>query len=58
MASCTVKGVGDMPTLPKTELDKMKAFLQKLTLPQFVSSTVEFENLWRSCVESINHSCS
>ena len=57
MASCTVRGVGDLPGLPKTELDQMKAFLQKLTLPRFVSSRVEFENLWRSCIESINQSC-
>ena len=57
MASCTVRGVGDQPALPKTELDKLKSFLQKLTVPRFVSSRIEFENLWKSCVESINQSC-
>ena len=57
MAGCTVRGVGDLPALPKTELDKLKTYLQTLTLPRFVSSRVEFENLWKSCVESINQSC-
>lgn len=57
MASCTVRGVGDLPALPKTELDKLKTFLQKLTVPRFVSSRVEYENLWKLCVESINQSC-
>ena len=40
MASCTVRGVGDQPALPKTELDKLKTFLQKLTMPRFVSSRI------------------
>ena len=57
MSYCTFRGVGSLPALPETKVDEMKAFLLKLALPHFVNSRVEFEDIWKWCVESIGQSC-
>ena len=55
MSKCTVYGCRDRPPLPKAQLEKMKIFLMNHFK---FSSTPEFENHWRFCVEAVNHSCS
>ena len=57
MILCTVRGVGSFHALPRTELDKLKSFLCKLALPRFIDRRVEFEEVWKSCINSIGQAC-
>jgi len=57
MSSCTVRGVGNLPVLPKTELNQLREFMQKIALLRCVSSKIEFKNTWISCLESIEQAC-
>ena len=50
MASCTVRGVGDHPVLPKTELNKLKTFFTKFNC---ATICVFQDKVWKSCVESL-----
>ena len=57
MSFCTFKGVGSYHALPETETKKLKEFLKMLALPGIVSTAVDFEMLWKKCIESIGQSC-
>ena len=57
MSYCTYKGVGSLPALPDTEVNKLKAFLRTLCIPQIVTSNVEFEGIYRACVEAVGQAC-
>ena len=57
MSYCTYKGVGSLPALPDTEVNKLKAFLHTLCIPQIVTSNVEFEGIYRACVEAVGQAC-
>lgn len=57
MCSCTVRGVGELPGLPKSQLESLKNFLQKLSLPRHVATRIEFEQVWKGCIESIGQAC-
>ena len=57
MSFCTFRGIGSCHALPEAEVADMKAFLYKLCVPKHVTSKVEFENLYKKCVESVGQSC-
>ena len=57
MIRCTVRGTGSLHALPPNDLANMKDFLKKVAMPRIVSSTIEFENLWKSCIESVGQAC-
>lgn len=57
MSFCTFRGLGSFHALPEKEVANMKAFLLKLCVPQYVSSRVEFECLYKKCIESVGQSC-
>ena len=57
MYRCTVRGVGELEALSQDKLHKLKAFMKALAVPCFVSSRVEFENIWKDCTESIGQAC-
>ena len=57
MSFCTFRGIGSYHALPEAEVKKLKEFIKKLTLPGIVSTNVDFELLWKRCIESIGQSC-
>ena len=57
MALCTVRGTGTYHALPDKELAQLKTFLYEQCHPRFTSTRVEFENMWRACIESVGQSC-
>ena len=57
MNCCTVRGVGDLPALPHTQLLNMKKFLHSFAILRYAASHVEFETLWKGCLESIGQGC-
>ena len=57
MMKCTVRGTSGLPALPEKQLTNLKQFLYKLSVPRFVSSKVEFENVWKSSIESVGQAC-
>ena len=57
MKLCTVRGTGILHPLPVAELSQLKKFLMDICLPRFTPTKLEFENLWKSCIESIGQAC-
>ena len=57
MSYCTFKGIGSCPGLPGKEVKKMKDFLHKLCVPRVVTTSVDFEKIYKSCVESVGQAC-
>ena len=57
MKKCTIKGIGKLQALPKKELSELQSFLENLCIPKICSTKVIFENLWKTCCESIGQSC-
>ena len=57
MSFCTFRGIGSCHALPEVEVAEMKAFLYKVCVPKYVTSKVEFECLYKECVESVGQSC-
>lgn len=57
MIHCTVRGVGSFHALPRAELDKLKMFLYKLALPRFIDRRIDFEEVWKLCINSIGQAC-
>ena len=53
---CTVAGERDHPGLPVNELSQLKQVLFT-QFPQFWPSPIEFEPLWKDCVDSIGQAC-
>ena len=54
MAKCTVKGTREFGPLPEAELLKLKWFLSQL-FPIYAKH--DFEEAWKSCVNSIGQAC-
>ena len=54
MAQCTVAGMRDLDGLPETELCSLKLYLFQL-FPSFTKQ--EFEEIWKSCTNSIGQAC-
>ena len=57
MERCTVKGICSNHALPKKELNNMKLYLKNLCVPKIVSTVIEFEVIWKNCLESVGQSC-
>ena len=57
MEKCTIKGIGSHHALPKKELNNMKLYLKNLCVPKIVSTIIEFEVVWKNCLESVGQSC-
>ena len=57
MKQCTVRGISGWDALPEKQLANMKQFLLKLALSRFVSNKLDFEMLWKSCIESVGQAC-
>ena len=57
MAACTVRGLGKFHALPKFELKQLKQFLSTLCVPRLLTTQIEFEQIWKNCVESIGQAC-
>ena len=57
MAKCTVRGTGSYHALPEEELTEIKGFLFGLCHPRMTTTRCEFENTWKSCVDSIGQAC-
>ena len=57
MQRSTVYGCQDKPPLPKDKLEKFKKTLFSLH-PEFRSSPQEFEPIWKTATDAINHACS
>lgn len=57
MKHCTVRGTSGLHALPEKGLCDLKLFLKKLSLPRFVSNNIDFESIWKSCIESIGQAC-
>lgn len=57
MSYCTFQGVGSYHALPQDEVKKMKEFLFKISFPAIVSSRIDFEDVWRKCIESVGQKC-
>ena len=56
MKRCTPFGTKLYPGLPQKELLQIERTIFNL-FPQYWGSQVEFEGLWKSCVEAIQQSC-
>ena len=57
MSYCTYRGVGSFPALAGREVKELKAFLRTLCIPQIVTSSVEFEEMYKECVEAVGQAC-
>ena len=57
MEMCTVRGTGTFHALPKTELGELRSFLYELCYPRLTGTRVEFENVWKACVEAVGQAC-
>ena len=57
MSYCTYKGVGKHPALADKEVQRLKSFLRQLSIPRIVTSSIEFEAVYKTCVESIGQAC-
>lgn len=57
MIRCTIRGIGSHHALPCIELDQLKKFLCSLALPRFVKRNVEFEEVWKLCINAIGQAC-
>ena len=57
MGLCTVRGTGIYHALPEKELADLKMFLHGQCHPRFMATRMEFENIWRACVESVGQAC-
>lgn len=57
MKKCTVKGTGKHHALPEKKLKELRLYLIDLCVPRITPSTVEFEALWKICLESIGQCC-
>jgi len=57
MSKCTVRGTRALHALPETELQQMKKFIKELCYPHLVVSIIEFENVWKACVEAVGQAC-
>ena len=57
MTRCTVRGTGTYHALPDKELNELKMFLLELCHPRLTGTRVEFENLWKACLESVGQAC-
>ena len=57
MSYCTYKGVGKYPALADKEVLRLKSFLRQLSIPWIVTSSIEFEAVYKTCVESIGQAC-
>lgn len=55
LMQCTVYGCRDKPPLPRDTLMELKTFIMGVF--RFNSKSPDFEGHWKSCIESINHSC-
>ena len=57
MSYCTYRGVGSFPALAGREVKELKAFLRTLCIPQIVTSSVEFEEMYKECAEAVGQAC-
>ena len=57
MGLCTVRGTGIYHALPEKDLADLKKFLHGQCYPRFTATRMEFENIWRACVESVGQAC-
>lgn len=57
MARCTVRGTGTYHALPQDTLEEMRQFIFRLSFPRHLTSRIEFEDVWRKCVESVGQAC-
>ena len=57
MSFCTFKGIGSYPALPEAEVEKMKRYLNTLCVPNLVTSKVEFEEIYKGCVDAVGQAC-
>ena len=57
MSLCTVKGTGKFHALPEPLMKEFKVFLLELSVPRCVPTRLEFEVLWKDCVEAIGQAC-
>jgi len=52
MSCCTVCGSG-FHVLPEQALKDLKKYLLQLTVPHLITNPLEFELVWKNCIESI-----
>jgi len=57
MSFCTFKGIGSYPALPEAEVKKLKSYLNTLCVPNLVTSKVEFEEIFKGCIDAIGQVC-
>ena len=57
MSYCTFKGIGNLPDLPEEETKKLKKLLHEICVPCMVTSTVDFEKIYKNCLEAVVQSC-
>ena len=57
MSFCTFKGIGFCPALPEAEVKKLKSYLNTLCVPNLVTSKVEFEEIFKGCIDAIGQVC-
>lgn len=57
MVLCTVKGTGKFHALPESVMKEFKLFLLELSVPRCVPTRLEFEVVWKDCLESIGQAC-
>ncbi len=56
MKKCTPFGSKSLPVLPQTERLEIKKAIFNI-FPQYWGNPLEFEGLWKTCVESIQQCC-
>jgi len=57
MSRCTVRGTGSYHALPESELKALKEYVMQLCIPRFAPTKVDFEIIWKGCIESIGQAC-
>ena len=58
MQKSTVYGCPDKPSLPNDKLEKLKNIYIFSLHPEFQSSPQEFEPIWKTATNVVNHACS
>ena len=56
MKQCTPAGSRELPGLPVKELVELKKIMFQ-QFPQYRRSPVEFEPIWRKCIDAVQQSC-
>ena len=57
MSQCTVQGQRAQPALPPDKLESLQQFVKKLSFPTLFAEETEFDDVWKTCLNSLGQAC-